>query len=135
MKFLSTLLLILFSSFAFAGPGDGPIVPWPTSVTREALTDTQVYGRWVAYEHHAIWFVNIQKDPLEIGRSYISISSDALFTHKAVGSLYTGDNVMWGKLIMDATHSAAIVLYKDAEGTKLRIAKGRNRYVELKLSR
>ncbi|KYG64215.1 hypothetical protein AZI87_13310 [Bdellovibrio bacteriovorus] len=136
MKLLSSFMAVfIMTSFSFAGPGDGPIVPWPTSVVREALNETTIYGDWVAYEHNAVWYINIQKDPLEIGRASIAISSGAVFTHKAVGSLYRGDNVFWGKLVMDANHSAAIVLYKDYEGTKLRIAKGHNRYVDVKLYR
>lgn len=135
MKFLTSLLFILFSAFAFAGPGDGPIVPWPTSVVREDICIEDIQGEWVAYAHNSIWFINIQQKDMEPERSSIEIKSAALFTRQAAGWLMSADRIFWGELTMDATHRSAFVIFKDADGTKLRLAKGNGRYLDLKLYR
>lgn len=135
MKFLTSLILILFSTSAFAGPGDGPIVPWPTNVIRETIHIDEIEGDWAAYASNSVWLIKIKQEDLEFGRSSIQIKSSALFTRQAAGWLYAGDRIFWGRLIMDSTHAAAFVIFKDQDGTKLRLAKGNGRYLDLKLYR
>lgn len=131
MKHLILLLLTVFSLSAKAGPGDGPIVPWPTSVSLQNITCEDLQGEWVAYSHNTIWFVNLEMRPDAI--STVRITSNALFTHKATGWLEAGDRLFYGKLAMDHKHIYNVIVFRDREGTKVRVIQGPQKYFDLKL--
>nr|WP_295905721.1 hypothetical protein [uncultured Bdellovibrio sp.] len=135
MKFLTSLLLILISVVAFARSGDGPTVPWPTSIDRESIFTEDLQGEWVAYGHNSVWYINIDQKDMEPERSSIQIQSAALFTRKASGWFLSADRIFYGKLKMDENHETAFVIFRDYEGTKLRIATGSHRFLDLKLYR
>lgn len=136
MKLLVALFLILTSSWAFAGPGDGPIVPWPTSVNRQDLLFEDLKGEWVAYSHNSLWFIKIEYDySSPEGLAKIEVKSSELFTSYAVGWLQSWNRIYWGELVMDKNHKVTFIAYKDAEGTKIRIGKDSRQYFDLKLYR
>lgn len=134
MKFLMPLLLTWFCTPTYAGPGDGPIVPWPTSV-RETIQVEELLGTWVAYDFNSVWNINIY--PLLPGSNvvYVDIQSAALFTQNAQGILNDGDGLFWGDIIMDESHRSQILIYRDSEGTKLRLGKNKNKFFDMKLYR
>lgn len=132
MKHLILLILTVFSLSATArGPGDGPIVPWPTSVSLHNITCEDLQGEWVAYSHNTIWFVNLEMRPDAL--STIRMTSNALFTHKAKGWLEPGDRLFYGKLAMDSNHIYDVIVFRDSEGTKIRVIQGANKFFDLKL--
>lgn len=136
MKSLIILILTVFSlsSFAARGPGDGPIVPWPTSVSLMQVTCEELDGDWVAFSHSTLWFVTFNMRPGQF-LSSLNIKSNALFTHKAVGWLEPADRLFFGKIAMDSNHIYDVIVFKDREGTKLRVVKGTNKYFDLQLLR
>lgn len=134
MKLLISLILILFCSTTFAGPGDGPIVPWPTTAL-ERISAEDLQGEWVAYTDDSVWLIRVWPMNLNVGASYLEMESAALFTRQAFAWLYCAGNVVWGTLIMDDNHEANFLIYKDHEGTKMRLNKGRGRYIDIKLYR
>lgn len=135
MKLLISILLMLLNFSAFAGPGDGPIVPWPTSIDRESIDLDDLQGEWVAFEHNSVWHIQIRGPEDGSDYSTIFISSAALFTRKATGWFAQADHIFYGQLIMDSTHESSFVIFKDRDGTKLRLMTGPNRFLDLKLFR
>lgn len=136
MKFLIILLLTVCSlSTQARGPGDGPIVPWPTTVGLERLTCEELQGNWTAYSHNTIWFLELYMDSTEGALSTLRIRSNALFNNKGNGWLEYDGRLFFGKLVLDHTHIYDIFLFKDRDGTKLRIAQGPLKYYDLKLYR
>ncbi len=133
MKLLTALVLVLFSVVAEARSGDTPIFPWPTSVDRKALFLEDLQGDWVAYGHNAVWHIHIEATDMEPERAEIQISSAALFTRKASGWLLAADRIYYGKIKMDEKHEAALVIFKDQEGTKVRLSRSQGRFLDLKL--
>lgn len=132
MKILASLLFTLFCSYAFAGPGDGPIVPWPTSLREDILME-DIQGSWIGYIHNSIWFVDIHP---AIGRddsAVIRVASMALFTHKAEGLLNSQGGLFMGEIVMDENHRASLLIFKDGDGTTLRMAEKNNRFHDIKL--
>lgn len=120
MKFIASLILTLFCSLSLAGPGDGPIVPWPTSI-REDLVIEDIQGSWIGYSHNSIWNIDIYSAVGISDVGVIRIRSEALFTNKAQGLLNDSNGFFWGEVTMDLRHRAIVILYKDSEGTKLRL--------------
>ena len=135
MKFLISILLILINFGAFAGPGDGPVVPWPTSIDRENIDLDDLQGEWVAFEHNSVWHIEIQQPEDGSDYSTILITSAALFTHKATGWFVPADRIFYGQLVMDEKHETSFVIFKDRDGTKLRLKLGPDRFLDLKLFR
>lgn len=135
MKLLISLLLTFFSWAALAGPGDGPIVPWPTSVTRQNITSEELLGNWVTFSHNTIWFLEVTPDKGIEGVLYLTLKSNALFTHQGSGYVFPDERIFWGDLIMDKSHVSRIAIFRDQEGVKLRISAKPNSYYDLKLYR
>lgn len=125
MKIIASLILTLFCSLSFAGPGDGPIVPWPTSL-RENIVIEDIQGSWIGYSHNSIWNIDIYSAVGVSDVGVIRIRSEALFTNKAQGLLNDSNGFFWGEVIMDLKHRAMVIIYKDTEGTKLRIVNTTN---------
>lgn len=132
MKILASLLLTLFCSCAVAGPGDGPIVPWPTSL-REDLLIEDIQGSWTGYSHNTIWFIDIYPAVGIDDVVVIRISSQALFTHKAQGLLNSNGGLFAGEVFMDPNHRASILVFKDGKGTTLRIADKHKKFYDVRL--
>lgn len=121
MKSLIFLMSFLFLSASFAGPGDGPIVPWPTNVERQEIIAEDLHGTWVAYGDNTLWFVTIAMDAQDAKRVNIDIESNGLFTGKASGWMYSGKKLFWGTVQMDDRHASGVVVYRDSHGIKMRI--------------
>ncbi len=137
MKFLVLLFLFFSSSLSFAGPGDGPIVPWPTSiVNKHELLFEDLRGEWVGYSQNTLWFVNIDYNfSSPDGLASIEIRSSALFTTYGFGWLQNWEKVFWGEVTMDDNHKTSFIIYKDTEGTKLRMGKNSKSYFDVILYR
>lgn len=138
MKKLTSLLLLLFCTSAFAtGNGTGPTVPWPTSiVNKHELLFEDLRGDWIGYSQNSLWFVHIDYNfSSPEGLASIEIRSNALFTSQAFGWLRSWDKIFWGEVTMDDNHKTAFILYKDGDGTKLRIGKNAKTYYDIKLYR
>lgn len=135
MKTLLLVLLAVFSISAHArGPGGDPVIPWPTFVSLTPVTCEQLQGDWVAYDHNSIWFVNLEMREGD-ALSTLRIKSNALFTHKATGWLEADGPLFYGKIAMDPTHFYDVIVFRDLDGTKIRIIKGPQKYFDLKLYR
>lgn len=133
MKILASLILTLFCSPSFAGPGDGPIVPWPTSV-RELIAIEDIQGSWTGYSHNTIWNVDIYPAVGVSDVGVIRIRSEALFTNRAQGLLNDSNGFFWGEVFMDLRHRAMVIIYKDRDGTKLRLVNTTNqKFYDIKL--
>ncbi|MBV2169981.1 MAG: hypothetical protein KUL82_14855 [Bdellovibrio sp.] len=135
MKLLIPLLLTFLSLAAFAGPGDGPIVPWPTSINRQNITSEELIGNWVTFSHNTIWFLEVTPDDGIEGVLYLSLKSNALFNHKATGYVFPDERIFWGDLIMDKNHISRIAIFRDRDGLKLRISSKQDTFHDLKLYR
>lgn len=131
MKKLILTMALFFSTFAFAGPI--VIIIWPTSISKEALNIHDMTGEWVAFSHNTIWFIEFHPLPRNMEDLAINISSNAVRTHKAAGILSLNGNTMLGEIMTSDSKSQTALLFKDHEGTKLRIMSSSNRYHDLKL--
>lgn len=135
---MKTLLLILLSVFSLTvearGPGTDPVIPWPTSVTLRPLSLDELQGNWVAYSDNSIWFIELEMRP-DNALSTIRMKSNALFTKKATGWLEFDHEMFFGKIAMDSKHIYNVIVYKDSDGTKIRIVQTRYKYFDLKLYR
>lgn len=134
MKFLTSLLFVLLSPVAFAGPGDGPIVPWPTSVVEDIFVD-DIKGPWAAYDHNSVWFIDIDLDVENENSALITVRSAALFGHFATGSIRGLNHFFCGEITMDETHRAGVIIFRDHDGYKLRISDRTHRYRDMQLFR
>lgn len=132
MKAFLILILTLISSFSYAALGTDPIIPWPTSV-REKLFMNDIEGSWVAFSHNTTWFIEIHHRFGFEDSPSIVIKSPSLFTNKGEGFLKSGQGLFWGLLVMDNNHQATILIYKDSEGTKLRMVDSPSRFHDMSL--
>lgn len=137
MKSILSLVLLFAASTSFAGPGATPVFPWPTSiVNKHELLFEDLRGDWIGYSNNSLWFVNIDYNfSSPEGLASIEIRSNALFTSQAVGWLQSWDKIFWGEVTMDDNHKTSFILYKDGDGTKLRIGKSAKTYYDIKLYR
>lgn len=138
MKTIILILLTVFSLSAHArGPGSGgdPTIPWPTSANLQSLSMDYLNGEWVAFSHNTVWYLNFDCRP-DDQLTLLHIQSGALFTHKARGFLEVdSDRLYYGKIVMDANHIHDAIVFRDKEGTKVRIIKSSQQYFDLKLYR
>lgn len=137
MKMILSLLILLSTQFSFAGPGATPIFPWPTSVgPKHELLFEDLRGEWVGYSQNTLWFVNIDYNfSSPDGLAAIEIRSSALFTTYGFGWLKSWEKVFWGEVTMDDNHKTSFIIYKDTEGTKLRMGKNAKSYFDVILYR
>lgn len=136
MKLILSLFLSFFALGAqntWAGPGDGPVVPWPTKSLRYDINLENVVGEWFGFAHNSIWFVKVSmiEDMPEV--SSITIDSRAIFKGYAAGLLTEDDRMLVGVVYMDENHMETLLMFKDIEGTKLRMQSGQHDYVDIKL--
>lgn len=116
-----SLSILLFSQFSWSGPGDGPIVPWPTSKPPHRVISKDVIGSFYGFTDNAIWYIDITSNP-DLPRSLnIAVYSHSLFNNMGVGYLQAFDNLYWGYIKMDETHSAGIVIYRNDDGLQVRL--------------
>lgn len=131
-----TLSCLIFLTFpASAGPGDGPIVPWPSLISPETIVPHTLTGEWVAYANDSIWYINIDCDRLYSKLASITINSNAIRNHMAKGWLEAQDNILLGTVSVDSTHIYGVMLFADQHNLFLRVATGQNRYFDLTLHR
>lgn len=138
---MKTLILILLAVFSITiharGPGNGgdPTVPWPTNDSLQVLSKDYLNGEWMAFSHNSVWYLNFDCDSAN-ELTLLSMQSQALFTHKARGFLEVTDNRLYfGKIVMDANHIYSAIVFRDHEGTKVRIVKTPQQYFDLKIYR
>ncbi len=136
MKLILSLLFsfcALGTQSAWAGPGDGPVVPWPTKSLRYEINLEAVAGEWFGFAHNSIWFVKISplEDMPEV--SAITLDSRAIFKGSAAGLLTADDRLLVGVVYMDENHTETLLIFKDIDGTKLRMQSGQHDYVDIKL--
>ncbi len=131
MKKLILLFVLFFSSFSFAGPII--IIIWPTSLSKEVIHLYDLSGEWVAYSHNTIWFIEFHNLPRNTQDIAVNITSNAVRTHRAAGILSANNNTLIGEIITSDGKAHAALLFRDHEGTKLRIASSSQKYYDLKL--
>ncbi len=85
----------------------------------------------MAYSHNTVWFININLENDD--RISVSIHSEALFTNQGTAVLKKADKAFFGTLNMDRKHKAAVLIYKDREGVKLRLAEDEENFFDLSL--
>lgn len=136
-KVLAGLLVLASSVFAHADPGTIPVFPWPTSVgPKQEILFEDLRGEWVGYGQNSLWFVHIDYNfSSPDGLASIEIKSNAIFTSFATGWLQSWDKIFWGEMTMDDSHKTSFIIYKDAEGTKLRMGKNSKSYFDVILYR
>ncbi|QDK37472.1 hypothetical protein [Bdellovibrio sp. NC01] len=131
--FFLIILSLFFTAGSLAHPG-GPITPpWPLSISTAPLDIETLPGEWVAYSHNTIWFLQIELNANGRGLAAIHIQSNAIRNHKVDGWLAPDQNALIGEILVDENRSQKIMIFKDKDGTKLRIAAGGNGYYDLKL--
>lgn len=136
MKLILSFLFSFFSlgtTATWAGPGDGPVVPWPTKSLRYDITLESVAGEWFGFSHNSIWFVNISPIVDMPGVSSITLDSRAIFKGYAAGLLTADDRMLIGVVYMDENHMETLLVFKDIDGTKIRMQSGQHEYVDIKL--
>lgn len=113
-----TFTLLALSAVS-AGPGDGPIVPWPTATLMESPEKSAMIGSWVAYEDNSVWFIDIYEDP-ELDYLFdIKVFSHALYGHHGYGRLQFDKRAFWGTLYMAANHDLMVFIFRDNDGTPM----------------
>ncbi len=138
MKQLITILAVVLGLFiatsAWArGPGDPISPPWPVSISTMPLDMQELPGEWVAYSHDTIWFIQIELNANGRGLAAIHIQSNAVRTHKVDGWLAPHENSLAGEIFLDGTRRNQIMIFRDKEGTKLRLSAPSDNYYDLKL--
>lgn len=136
MKSLIFVLCLLGFSPAFAGPGDDPIFPWPTSMERGELLAEDIQGEWVGYGNdEKVYFVIFTVDPETNYRVSIVIETlDGEPERKGLG--YWGRHVFWGHISMDRERYTRMVLYRERGSLQMRIEnKLQDGYVDMRLER
>lgn len=136
MKLILSLVfgfLALTPFVSKASPGDGPVVPWPTKSLCYDITLESVAGEWFGVANNSNWFITIQ--PADSSQLVYSISlySQSIFKKSAHGLLTEDDRILVGVISMDENHVETLVIYRDIEGTKMRIQVGTNKYLDVKL--
>ncbi|HEX7674035.1 MAG TPA: hypothetical protein VF412_07685 [Bdellovibrio sp.] len=132
--FLS-LFILAIASIGHTHPGGPVIPPWPVSISTQPLIIEDLPGEWIAYDHNTIWFIQIELDANGRGLASIHMQSNAIRTHKVDGWLAPQENSLSGELNFDGQHSVKVMIFRDYEGTKLRIAAAHDSYYDLKLYR
>lgn len=138
IKHIAQLMLSSFIFFTFpasAGPGDGPIVPWPTLISPETMIPHALTGEWVAYAHDTIWYINIDCDRMYSKLASITIHSNGIRNHLAKGWMEAHDNILLGTVSVDESHIYGVMLFANQENLILRMATAQNRYFDLTLYR
>ncbi|MDG0817394.1 hypothetical protein [Bdellovibrio svalbardensis] len=131
---LTVVLGLFIATSAWArGPVDPISPPWPVSISTMPLEMEDLPGEWVAYSHNTIWFIQIEMNANGRGLAAIHIQSNAVRTHKVDGWLAFHKNSLAGEILFDGHASKQIMIFRDSEGTKLRISAPGDRYYDLKL--
>lgn len=125
--------LMTWSTTGWTGPGDGPVVPWPTKSLCYDISLESVKGSWFAFAHNSVWHIEIAPVPENREIYQISIYSQALFKKQASGLLTQDDKALVGIIHMDEEHVETILIYRDTDGTKLRIQNSDHSFSDIKL--
>lgn len=138
MKQLMTIMAIVLGLFlansAWArGPVDPISPPWPVSISTMPLEIESLPGEWVAYSHNTIWFIQIELNANGRGLASIHIQSNAVRTHNVSGWMEQLQNSLAGEIDFDGDRSSKIMIFRDNEGTKLRVSASGGGYYDLKL--
>lgn len=134
MKHLLILPILLFSFNLWArGPVDPVSPPWPLSISTLPVDFDGLPGEWVAYGHNTIWFIDIEPNANGRGLSGIHIKSNAIRTHDVDGWLGVQQNALVGQVAIDSDTTLDIMIFRDREGTKLRLGSSGDKYYDLKL--
>lgn len=138
---MSKFFVLILSLFVWttttwaAGPGDGPIVPWPTTSLLESAEKSAMLGSWVGYHNNAVWFIDVLKDPATECVYELKIYSHALRNHWGYGRIKFDTRAFWGTVYMDESHSSAVYIFRELDGTPtMRIGKN-NRWQDIHLYR
>ena len=132
--FLSLFILTL-ASIGHTHPGGPVIPPWPVSISTQPLIIEDLPGEWVAYDRNSIWFIQIELDANGRGTAQIHVQSNAIRARKVDGWLAPQENSLSGEINFDGQRPVKIMIFRDHEGTKLRIAGPHESYYDLKLYR
>lgn len=130
--FISIFLSLCASS---AGPGDGPIVPWPTATLMESPEKSAMIGSWVAFEDNSIWFIDIYEDPDLDYLFDIKIFSHALYGHHGYGRLQFDKRAFWGTLYMADDHDLMVFVYRAHDDTPMMRIGKHNKWHDVELFR
>lgn len=134
MKAFIIILSLLTSCASWArGPVDPISPPWPLSISTLPVDLIYLPGEWVAYDHNSIWWIQITFNKEKNGLSEIYIRSNAVRNHEAAGWLVGQKNALVGQLVFNNERAVNIMIFRDKEGTKLRIAAESETYYDLKL--
>lgn len=131
MKFIPVLFLSFFIGCTVwsRGPVDPITPPWPLRTL--PVDKLEFPGHWVGIISNTIWVIEIAPYVDETGRSGIKIKSNTDNIHYAAGWLLEQKGVFVGQALENGK-SFNIMIFRDEQGTKLRIADTRG-YFDLKL--
>ncbi|MGZ3769281.1 MAG: hypothetical protein ACXVCP_01930 [Bdellovibrio sp.] len=130
MKFMIILFSLFIASASWSrGPVDPIMPPWPLQTL--PLNKYDFPGRWISVTHKTIFVVDIDFNGNGDGCSTIQIRSNANITQLANGLIKEYKGIFIGQ-VDDGSRILNIMIFRDDQGTKLRIADSRG-YFDLKL--
>lgn len=134
MKSLTLLFALIFCSTPLlAGPGDGPIVPWPTQVEPVRIFSEDISGAWYGFDDNAEWIISIQPVSIRTDFFDVQVHSNSLYSKAAQGLFFLTPGGIWGALQIDDNHAVGIVIYRDKQGFRMRVSKDRLGILEVDL--
>lgn len=117
-----------------AQAGD-PVFPWPLSSLIQPLDKASLPGTWVAYDHNAVWFIEINPMKESLDAISIHLQSNGFRTHKAAGEANSVAEVFLGTIENSDERVYRVMIYRDPEGLALRISRDPNSFYDLRLYR
>lgn len=130
MKFMIFFLSLFIACTSWSrGPVDPITPPWPLRTL--PVNKVEFPGRWIGVLYDTVWVIEIETNSNEEGHSDIQIRSNTNIMHAANGWLKEQKNVFVGQ-VLEQEKIFNIMVFRDAQGTKLRIADARG-YFDLRL--
>lgn len=128
------ILVILFSCFVTCASWGGPVdpiqPPWPLGTL--PLNRLEFPGRWLSVNSNTVFIVDIDLNGKENGISEIKIRSNTRVINYAKGWVKEQKRGIFAGQVVDGNKLLNVMIFRDDEGTKLRIADTRG-YFDLKL--
>lgn len=133
---IKKLYLVLFTlvTLTLQPAQSGPIIiVWPSYVDSSTIYPQEILGTWMAWDKKRSWIVNLERDQ-RTGLIKITMQSTSSQTYQGVGKLHPNVNTLYGRITMDHGRTHSVLLFRDQEGTKLRIIVSKTNYSDLILS-
>lgn len=128
------LVLFMLVTIAIQPAHSGPIIIiWPSSMDKAKISPQEILGTWVAWYDKQSWIVSLEQDQ-KSGLVEVSMQDTASQSHHSIGQLRPNGNTLFGKIATDHGHTHSMLLFRDRQGTKLRIIIDRFTYYDLVLS-